>query len=141
MFQHLRKQRFKRNVLSSDSSPLLSGTLQWTNQCSVTTGCSRPIRGSRHYSLPSHCERTVCFTEPFFFFFCLPRKILCSVPENSSGLQMQPGFCCLAARGSDWLFTIKITTVLPAVRQRNAHVFPLAEPALCYKPGTSLLAH
>lgn len=100
--RHLRDQRFKRNVVSSDSSPLLYGrTLQWTNRSvpslRVAAGQSeRPVTTR----LPSHCA--VCFTERAVFFLTL-----CFLSEKSCGRQTQPDFCCLSARDSDWLITIK----------------------------------
>lgn len=69
--RHLHDQRFKRNVVSSDSSPLLYGrTLQWTNRSvpslRVAAGQSeRPVTTR----LPSHCA--VCFTERFVCFLTL----------------------------------------------------------------------
>lgn len=81
--------------------------------CYTAARCSGPIGASRHYglrranqSVPSRlvCLHTVQFaslSERFFFL------TLCFLSEKSCGRQTQPDFCCLSARDSDWLITIK----------------------------------
>lgn len=102
--------------------------------CYPAAHCSGPIRAFCHDRLQRANQRLPSLLVAFtlcsllhWAFSWVPGKFLFSAPENSCGLQTQLSFCCLSAWHSDWLITIKTATVLPAVCQRNAHVFPLAE--------------